>query len=91
MKHNVLEKKQKLNLAIDNKIAGELFDDFKREMLRQFKKRKSVLEDWQNLTPVKLAKMKNRVGVIADKETWTEDDLKDLALISALLWNHNSN
>ena len=91
MKYNVQKRIDKLTERAEVLVAGEMLAEFKRILVKQFKKRKNHIEDWQNLDATAKAKLENRLQVIADKSTWTVNDLLDMALISALLWNEEIN
>ena len=89
MKYNVNDKKAKLEAQAEAISAAEMMDAFRQDLFLQFKKRKNQIEDWQDVT-AKLGDLKNRLRVVADKNTWTKDNVMDMALICAIIWNNKN-
>ena len=87
MKHIVTDKIESLTAQAEAVTAAEIMNEFKQELFQHFKKRKDHIEDWQDIDG-QLNAFKNRLRVIADKEAWTKDNVLDMALISALIWNN---
>lgn len=85
-RYDVQERIDLFTVRAENQVAGEMISDFNRELKKQFKKRKDVIEDWQDVTTQK-ANLMNRLRTVADRNSWTEDNVLDMALISAILWN----
>jgi hypothetical protein len=90
-KYNVQERIAFLTSRAEDLVATEMLSEFKRVLLAQFKLRKNNIEDWQDLDETKLEQLQNRLRVIADKSDWSMNNLLDMALISALLWNEEIN
>jgi hypothetical protein len=90
-KYNVQERLAQLTAQVEDATAGDMINEFKQELHKQFKKRKEILEDWQDLTPARAAQLKNRLQVIAQKPEWSVNNLLDMALIASLLWNEEVN
>jgi hypothetical protein len=77
-------------LADVNKAESRAFmrlkDDFIRELKARFLQVKDNIEDWDDtITNEEL--LKARLQTLAAKDTYTENNLKDIALISMILWN----
>jgi len=70
----------------EGKAFNMLRTDFSKELLRRFHEVKDTIEDWTDVIAVE-ALVKARLKTLADKETWTENNLIDMALISCILWN----
>ena len=90
-KYDVAERLAALTSRLEDQTAGEMLTEYKRALHAQFKVRKTQIEDWQDLTPEKQVQIRNRLQVIADKPVWTINNLLDMALITALLWNEEIN
>jgi hypothetical protein len=90
-KYNVQERLAMLTGQAESLVASEMLDAFRQELLKQFKSRKDHIEDWQNLSEDKLNLLSNRLRVIAAKASWTEANIKDIALICSLVWNEMIN
>lgn len=90
-KYNVQERLDAISNQVEDQVASEMLDDFKRVLLKQFKLRKDHIEDWQDLDEIKLSQLSNRLRVIADKSEWTVSNLLDMSLIGSLLWNEEIN
>lgn len=88
MKHTVIAKIERLTAQAEAITAADMVNEFRQVLIQQFKLRKDIMEDWQNLTETEEAKLSNRLRVIADKSDWSDNNLKDMALICAMLWNN---
>lgn len=86
-KYDVQERIAQMTERIEDQVANEMINDFRRKLNKQFKLRKDMIEDWQSLTGVRLEAISNRLRVIADKNPWTENNILDMALICSLIWN----
>lgn len=69
----------------EQRAFSRLSEDFNQEVRVRFQAVKGNIEDWQD--PANEALLKARLGVLAAKPQLTEDNLKDMALISMLLYN----
>jgi hypothetical protein len=89
-KYNVQDRIDAFAAKAEDSVATDMFNDFKQPLLQQFKKRKGAIEDWQDVEN-QLPNLKNRLRVIADKQAWTMDNIMDMALICAIIWNDRTN
>lgn len=90
-KYNVQDKIDALIEQAEDLVASDMLDAFRQRLLQQFKLRKGVIEDWQDLNETELEKISNRLRVIADKSDWSVSNLMDMALVCALVWNEKIN
>ena len=67
---------------------NDLSHEFRKACLKRFVAVKDNIEDWQDVIANE-ALLAGRLQTIAEKDpsTWTENNLKDMALISNILWN----
>jgi hypothetical protein len=86
MRHKVQDKLNKLTLQVESISAGEMLDEFRQELHKYFKIRKNQIEDWQDESMEE--DLINRLRVKADKNNWTNNDVLEIALICAIVWNN---
>ena len=71
-----------------NRAFNELRTDFSKEMLKRFHEVKENIEDIWDLLSNETA-LSSRLKTLALREVWTENNLKDMALLCCVLWNNS--
>ena len=88
LKHNTQDKIDQATAQAEYSTFNNLSHDFRKECLKRFFEVKDNIENWQDVIANE-ALLAGRLQTIAAKDpaTWTENNLKDMALISNILWN----